>query len=91
MDMMVAMGLVRVLKTNKTLYNKVDVVFESGVVDEAVCKELVEEAKMQGITLELENLLDDLDELLRNGMNGISVKAMGGLSGIMSMAEGFVD
>ena len=68
-----------------TLYLKV------GVVDEAVCKELVEEAKMQGITLELANLLDDLDELLRNGMNGISVKAMGGLSGIMSMAEGFVD
>ena len=30
MDMTVAMGLVRVLKTNETLYNKVDAVFESG-------------------------------------------------------------
>ncbi len=91
MDMTVAMGLVKVLKTNKMLYNKVDAVFESGVVDEDVCKELVAEAKVQGVTLEVETLLDDLDELLRNGMNGISVKAMGGLSGIMSMAEGFVN
>lgn len=89
MDMMVALGLVKVLKGNKELYGKVEAVFESGKLDEAVGAELVAEAAKQGIELDLDNLLDELDELLRSGINGLSVKDMGGLAGIMEMAETF--
>ncbi len=88
--MMTALGLVKVLKENTGLYEQVDAIFESGQLDEAVGSELVAAAKKQGIELELEELLDDLDDLLRNGMNGVSVKDMGELSGIMSMAEGMM-
>lgn len=90
MDMMVAMGLVKVLKSNEELYKKVDRVFETGEINEKVGEELALEAKGMGIEINAEDLLDDLDELLRNGMNGISVKDMGGLAGIMSMAEGLM-
>ncbi len=90
MDMMVAMGLVKVLKGNQDLYSKVEKIFESGNVDDEVGKELAEEAKKTGIEIDAEDLLDDLDDLLKNGMNGISVKDMGGLAGIMAMADGLM-
>ncbi len=90
MDMMVAMGLVKVLKGNEDLYAKVDKVFANGEVDEDVGRELVAAAAESGIQLDLDTLLDELDDLLRNGLNGISVKDMGGLAGIMQMADNFM-
>ncbi len=90
MNMMVAMGLVKVLKGNADLYAKVEKVFASGEISEDVGRELVAAAADSGIQLDLETLLDELDDLLRNGLNGISVHDMGGLAGIMQMADNFM-
>ena len=59
-----------------------------GVFDEKVITELWEEARKQGVTLELEEMLDEVDEFMRNGFNGMSIQALGGLPGMIQMVEG---
>ena len=91
MELKVVLELLKILKGNKDLYSKVDAVFESGTLDEEVGRELWEEARGQGVVIELDELLDELDDFLQNGINGMSVKALGGLSGMMLMAENMAE
>ena len=91
MEMSTIVELVKILKEDNTLYSQIKAMIDTESIDETTINNLAAKAAEKNIPVDANELTDNLDTIINEGVNGISLKALGGLDGIIDLANNFIN